>query len=68
MNILRIVSLALLAAFSAVSATAAEIKLPDYQTLTLDNGATVLLMPRKDVPLVAASVRVRGGALADAPG
>ena len=53
--------------FSAI-ANAGEIRLPDYQTITLDNGATVLLMPRKDVPLVAASVAVRGGALADAVG
>ncbi len=53
--------------FSAL-ASAGEIRLPDYQTVTLENGATVLLMPRKDVPLVAASVAVRGGALADAPG
>lgn len=52
----------------SAAATAGEIRLPDYQTVTLDNGATVLLMPRKDVPLVAASVAVRGGALADAPG
>lgn len=49
-------------------ANAGEIRLPDYRTVTLDNGATVLLMPRKDVPLVAASVAVRGGALADASG
>ncbi|HWU71132.1 MAG TPA: hypothetical protein VN017_07235, partial [Pseudoxanthomonas sp.] len=60
MNLFRIVSAALLAGCAALSANAAEIRLPDYQTLTLDNGATVLLMPRKDVPLVAASVRVRG--------
>lgn len=53
--------------FTAI-ANAGEIRLPDYQAVTLDNGATVLLMPRKDVPLVAASVAVRGGALADAPG
>ncbi|MEO5628699.1 MAG: pitrilysin family protein [Thermomonas sp.] len=64
----RIVSIALIAAFAFCHAHAADIRLPDYQTVTLDNGATVLLMPRKDVPLVAASVAVRGGALADAPG
>lgn len=68
MNLFRIVSAALLAGCAALSANAAEIRLPDYRTLTLDNGATVLLMPRQDVPLIAASVRVRGGALADAPG
>ena len=59
---------ALLGLASMANVTAGEIRLPDYQTVTLDNGATVLLMPRKDVPLVAASVAVRGGALADAPG
>ncbi|MDI1252056.1 pitrilysin family protein [Thermomonas sp.] len=53
--------------FSGI-ANAGDIRLPDFQTVTLDNGATVLLMPRKDVPLVAASVAVRGGALADAAG
>ncbi|MFT3763103.1 MAG: pitrilysin family protein [Pseudoxanthomonas sp.] len=52
----------------ALTAHAAEIRLPDYTTQTLDNGATVLLMPRRDVPLVSATVLVRGGALADAPG
>ncbi len=68
MKFLRSVSIALIAACAFCTATASDIRLPDYQTLTLDNGATVLLMPRKDVPLVAASVAVRGGALADAPG
>ncbi len=60
---------AALAAFAFGSATAAaDIKLPDYQTVRLDNGATLLLTPRKDVPMVAASVLVRGGALADPAG
>ncbi|GHC06956.1 M16 family metallopeptidase [Thermomonas carbonis] len=68
MSFFRNVSIALVAAFAFNSAIAADIKLPDYQTVTLDNGATVLLMPRKDVPLVAANIAVRGGALADAAG
>ncbi|MEG3048579.1 MAG: pitrilysin family protein [Thermomonas sp.] len=68
MSFFRNVSIALVAAFAFNSAMAADIKLPEYQTVTLDNGATVLLMPRKDVPLIAANVAVRGGALADAPG
>ena len=60
---------AALAAFAFGSATAAaDIKLPDYQTVRLDNGATLLLAPRKDVPMVAATVLVRGGALADPAG
>ncbi len=68
MKSFRIVSIALLAAFAFNSASAADIRLPEYQTITLDNGATLLLMPRKDVPLVAANIAVRGGALADAAG
>ena len=64
----RSMFVALVAAFAFSSAAAADIKLPAYQTITLDNGATLLLMPRKDVPLVAANVAVRGGALADATG
>lgn len=68
MNFFRTVSIAALAALAFASAHASGIKLPEYQTITLDNGATVLLMPRKDVPLVAANIAVRGGALADAPG
>ena len=61
---------AAIAALAVGTAVAAEpnVRLPDYQAVTLDNGATLLLMPRHDVPLVAASVAVRGGALADPAG
>ena len=65
MSFVRKVSIALVAVFALNAAQAAEIKLPEFQSITLDNGATVLLMPRKDVPLVAANIAVRGGALAD---
>ena len=68
MKFFRTVSIALVAAFAFNAAHAGNIKLPDYQTVTLDNGATVLLMPRKDVPLIAANIAVRGGALADPAG
>ncbi len=68
MSFFRTVSIALVAAFAFNSAIAADIKLPEYQTVTLDNGTTVLLMPRKDVPLIAANIAVRGGSLSDAPG
>ena len=53
---------------SAQGATAHDIRLPDYQTVQLDNGGTLLLVPRNDVPMIAASVIVRGGSLADAAG
>lgn len=62
------IATAMLALAATFAAQAAEIRLPDYTTATLGNGATVLLMPKPDVPLVSATVLLRGGALADAPG
>lgn len=59
---------AALAVLAMSAASAAGIRLPDYQTVRLDNGATLLLAPRKDVPMVAATVLVRGGSLADPAG
>jgi len=50
------------------SAMAAGIRLPEAQTVVLDNGATLILVPRKDVPMVAATALVRGGSLADPAG
>jgi zinc protease len=52
----------------SASAFAAGLSLPPYERFTLDNGATVLLLRKPDVPMVAVQVLVRGGALADAPG
>ncbi len=68
MSVFRKACIAVVAMFAIGPAIATGIRLPDHQAITLDNGATVLLMPRNDVPLVAASVAVRGGALADAAG
>lgn len=48
------------------SAQAADVKLPEFSRHQLDNGATVLLMPKHDVPLVALDVTVRGGASQEA--
>lgn len=59
--------LLLLCLFCAPVATAGT-TLPPYDTIRLDNGLTVLLMRKPDVPLVAAELLVRGGSLADAPG
>ncbi len=53
---------------TAGSAVAAGIRLPAAQAVTLDNGATLILIPRKDVPLISATALVRGGALADPAG
>ena len=53
---------------AAVAAAPAEVRLPPFESLTLGNGAQLALMPKRDTPLVAMTVLVRGGALADAPG
>jgi predicted Zn-dependent peptidase len=61
--------LACLAALPAVAkAPASELALPDYKKLTLDNGVTVLLVPRPEVPLVAIEAIVRGGTVEDPAG
>ena len=43
------------------------VRVPAHSRLVLDNGATLVLIPRRDVPLVACHAVVRGGALADPP-
>ena len=66
----------LLAAFSGSLALAAEtapaasmgVKVPATQRFVLPNGLTIVLMPKKDVPLIAFSGFVRGGALSDPAG
>lgn len=46
----------------------ADVKLPAYEQVRLPNGLTLLLMERRDVPLIAFHGRLRGGALADTAG
>jgi len=57
-------------AFAAETApaTVAGIKVPATQRFVLPNGLTVVLVPKKDVPLIAFSGFVRGGALSDPAG
>lgn len=56
-------AVALLAA--AAPALAAEVAVPPYTRALLPNGATLLVMPRKDVPLIAFTAIVRGGSVAE---
>ena len=44
------------------------VRLPPFERITLDNGAQVVLMPKRDTPMIAMTVLVRGGSLADAAG
>jgi predicted Zn-dependent peptidase len=53
---------------AAADSPVAGVKVPAHQRFVLPNGLTVLLMTRKDVPMIAFSGFVRGGALADPDG
>lgn len=49
----------------AAALAAGEVKLPAYKSSTLPNGAVVALVEKRDTPLVAMNVTVRGGGLGD---
>ena len=53
----------LVACSSSVSYT--QFKLPEYESFTLDNGLTIYLMEKKDVPLISFSVVFDGGVVKD---
>lgn len=59
---------ALALALVPFAVNAAGVKLPPYQSVTLPNGAVVALIEKRDTPLVAMNVTVRGGALGDPAG
>jgi len=50
---------------SGAKAADVGVKVPAHQRFVLPNGLTIVLLPKKDVPLIAFSGFVRGGALAD---
>ena len=41
------------------------VRVPEHERLSLGNGAALILVPRRDVPLVAFNAVLRGGGLAD---
>lgn len=51
-----------------VVSTAPAVKVPANQRFVLPNGLTIVLVPKKEVPLIAFSGFIRGGALADPAG
>lgn len=55
--------LAIVCALPAHAASA--VKTPAFEKVTLGNGATLLLMERHDVPLIAFNAVIRGGAASD---
>ena len=49
-------------------AWSADIRLPDYERVVLDNGTVLLLAEKHDIPLVGLRAVVRGGSVADPEG
>lgn len=68
MKILISLCSALLLATVASAPARADLTLPDYSSETLANGAVLQLMVKRDVPLVALDINLRGGSLADPAG
>ncbi len=61
---MRTISLCLLAAMTLF----AQIKMPPFQKSSLDNGASLILMQKRDLPLVSVRITVKGGSEADPAG
>ncbi|MCW8844977.1 MAG: insulinase family protein [Gammaproteobacteria bacterium] len=55
----------LVLAVTAQAAAASGIQLPAYQQIQLENGATLVLLEKHDVPLVTFSASLRGGLIAE---
>jgi zinc protease len=60
-----LVLVAMLSFGAAQAADAPGVKVPAHQRFVLPNGLTIVLVPKKEVPLIAFSGFVRGGSLAD---
>lgn len=61
---MRPVLLIVLALFGGL-VFAADVTLPDYERVVLDNGAVLLLSEKHEVPLVGLRAVIRGGSMAD---
>ena len=61
-------SLAFLGVLYAGASLAQGVTLPDVRQVELDNGAVFILHEKRDVPLIAAEVTLRGGAVSDPEG
>lgn len=57
--------LTMLISIVLVSAISAQFKLPKYEAVTFDNGLTVYLLEKKDVPIISFSAVFDAGAIKD---
>jgi predicted Zn-dependent peptidase len=65
---LVLVGALLINAAAAADTATVGVKIPPNQRFVLPNGLTIVLVPKKDVPLIAFSGFVRGGSVADPAG
>lgn len=61
----QLYKLAFIIALTISSVNLAQFRLPEYDKVTLDNGLTIYLMEKKDVPLISFSAVFDGGAVKD---
>ena len=64
---MRATLFATLVLFSSLS-WSADVTLPDYERVELDNGTVLLLSEKHEVPLVGMRAMIRGGSIADPDG
>lgn len=64
-NIIKNISLGIIAVFALASAKAQSYKLPAYEKFTLGNGLTVYLMEQHEVPIINVSAIMPAGAIYD---
>jgi hypothetical protein len=57
-SVLAVLGTAVLIAASASAATGSPgaVRLPEFERVTLDNGAELVLMPKRDTPMIAMNV------------
>jgi predicted Zn-dependent peptidase len=61
-------SVATVAAAAETSPSPLRVAVPSFERVVLDNGLTLLLMERREIPLIGFQALLRGGALADPEG
>jgi predicted Zn-dependent peptidase len=59
---------AVCAPFALAQAAPRGVTLPPFERTVLANGAELVIVEKRDTPLVSLAIAMRGGALADAPG
>jgi len=65
---LSVALLAVCAPLALAQSPPRGVTLPTFERTTLANGAQLVIVEKRDTPLVSVAIAIRGGALADAPG